>query len=144
MQLAKSCRYAVQALLHLARTENLGEPVQLHDIATAIDAPEAFLSKIFQTLRAAGIVRSHRGVTRGYTLTRDPKEVSLYDIILATEGSTSLHTPDVTAEEAGAAFGGVWHEIEDVVAARLRSISLLSLAQRTETEPEVDRARNIQ
>ena len=128
MEFARSCRYAVQALVYLARRERLDEPVLLRDIAAAIDAPEAFLSKIFQTLRASGLVRSHRGVTRGYTLALDPKEITLYAVLLATEGTTSLHTPDVTAEEAGAAFGSVWHKIEAVVAARLRSVTVLDLA----------------
>ena len=138
MELAKSCRYAIQALLHLAGRERLDEPVMLRDIAAAIEAPEAFLSKIFQALRASGIVRSHRGVIRGYTMARDPKEITLYDLILATEGSISLHTPEVTAQEAGEAFGGVWHELEDLVAARLRSISVFDLARQSSREGEIN------
>lgn len=130
MELAKSCHYAVQGLVYLAGRERLDEPVLLRDIAAAVQAPEAFLSKIFQSLRASVIVRSHRGVSRGYTLARDPAEISLYDVIVATEGPAALHTADLTAGEAGEAFGDVWQEVEELVENRLRSVTLKNLALR--------------
>jgi Rrf2 family protein len=136
MELAKSCRYAVQGLAYLAGRKRLDEPVMLRDIAAAIEAPEAFLSKIFQSLRASDIVRSHRGLSRGYTLARDPSEITLYEIIVATEGPAALHTPGETAGEGGAAFGGVWREVEGLVANRLRSVTLKSLTAKGVREGE--------
>ena len=128
MVLARGSHYAVRGLVYLARREEPSEPVLLRDIAEAIGAPEAFLSKIFQSLRAAGIVRSFRGTTRGYGLARDPAAVSLYDVIMAAEGHATLHTSSPVAEEGGAAFARVWQEVEDVVAARLRSTTVGDLA----------------
>ena len=96
----------------------------LRDIAEATEAPEAFLSKIFQGLRAADIVRSHRGITRGYALSRAASEISLYEIIAATEGPARLHTGGLVAQEAGGPFGEVWSDVEDLVAKRLRSTTI--------------------
>lgn len=127
MELARSCHYAVRGLVFLAAREEPSEPVLLRDIAVAIEAPEAFLSKIFQSLRAAGIVRSHRGTSRGYGFARDPAEVSLYDVIVAAEGPARLHTSQAVAEEGGGPFASVWQEVEKVVAGKLRSTTIRDL-----------------
>jgi Rrf2 family protein len=133
VELARSCHYAIRGLVFLASRERPDEPVQLHDIAEAISAPEAFLSKIFQSLRASAIVRSHRGVARGYALARGPAEISLYDVIVATEGPARLHTSPAVAQEAGGSFAKVWTEVEGLVASRLHSTTiedLVSLSRR--------------
>ena len=108
MELARGCRYAVQGLVYLAERTQPGSPVLLRDIAAAIRAPEAFLSKIFQSLRAAGILRSHRGIERGYALARDPAAITLYDVVLATEGHASLHSSQVQATDGEEPFARVW------------------------------------
>lgn len=100
----------------------------LHDIAKAIGAPEAFLSKIFQSLRASGLVRSHRGTARGYSLALDPADVSLYDVIVATEGPATLHTSRAVSGETGTPFAQVWDEVEGLVARKLRQTTLKDLA----------------
>ncbi len=128
MELARSCHYAVRGLVFLAGREDPEEPVLLREIAEQTGAPEAFLSKIFQNLRSAGIVRSHRGVTRGYGLARDPSEISLYDVIMATEGPASLHTGRYLKEEMGPHFAKVWSEVEELIAQRLRSTTIKDLA----------------
>jgi Rrf2 family protein len=139
VELARSCHYAVRGLVFLAGREHPEEPVLLRDIAAAIDAPEAFLSKIFQSLRASGIVRSHRGTARGYGLAREPAEISLYDVIVATEGPATLHTGELVAREAGGPFATVWSEVEELVASRLRSTTmqdLVSLSDRNASRQE--------
>jgi len=127
MELARSCHYAIRGLVFLAGKERPDQPVLLRDIAEAINAPEAFLSKIFQNLRASSIVRSHRGTERGYALARDASEISMYDVIVATEGPASLHTSLVVTEETGGSFATLWTEVEALVASRLRSTTIEDL-----------------
>ena len=118
----------------MARREAPTEPVLLRDIAKAIDAPEAFLSKIFQSLRAAGLVLSHRGTSRGYGLALDASEISIYDVIVAAEGSAALHTSRVVAQQAGMPFAQVWQEVEELVADKLHSTTISELAAQSATE----------
>jgi len=129
VELARSCYHAIRGLVFLAQKAGPREPVMLRDIAEATGAPEAFLSKIFQSLRAAGIVRSHRGVKRGYSLARDAAEISLYQVIVATEGPARLHAGPLVAQEAGGPFGRIWGDVEELVANRLRSTTVKDLAQ---------------
>lgn len=128
VELARGCHYALRGLVYLAARAHPEEPVLLREIADGIRAPEAFLSKIFQNLRAAGIVRSHRGLSRGYALARDPGAITLYDVILATEGAASLHSSDLQGAEGDAPFTAVWREVEGLVANRLRSTTVKDLA----------------
>ncbi|MFW6162538.1 MAG: RrF2 family transcriptional regulator [Planctomycetota bacterium] len=134
MELARSCHYAIRGLVFLAKRERPEAPVQLRDIAREIDAPEAFLSKIFQSLRAGGIVRSHRGTKRGYGLARPASAISLYDVIVAVEGPAALHTSEAIAMEGGGPFASVWGDVEALVADRLRSTTIDELAKLSEEE----------
>lgn len=129
VELARSCHYAVRGLVYLSSRGEPQEPVLLRDIAAAIDAPEAFLSKIFQTLRSASLVRSHRGTVRGYALARDPSDISLYDVIVAAEGPATLHTSPAVVEHGGPPFAQVWQQVEEVVAERLKGVSIGDLAE---------------
>jgi Rrf2 family protein len=126
VELAKSCDYAIQGLLYLAKRDDPFEPVLLRDIAARAHAPEAFLSKLFQTLRASNLVRSHRGKKRGYSLARPPRDISLYDIIVATDGPATLRSipnralPNGTEE----AFRQAWSKIEDQMVEALKHTTL--------------------
>lgn len=129
MALAKSCDYAVRGLLLLAQQEDPFEPVLLRDIAARSGAPEAYLSKVFQSLRASNLVRSHRGRKRGYSLARRPKGISLYDVILALEGPAALHSvprgADLDASEDPLQW--VWSEIEDQFVRIVKGTTLRSI-----------------
>ena len=133
MELAKSCDYAIRGLLYLAKRPDPFEPVLLRDIATRADAPEAFMSKVFQSLRASNVVRSHRGRQRGYSLARSPDEISLYDIIVAMKGPASLSSMHLSGAPGGHddAFGRTWTQIEEQLADALKSNTLESMLRGT-------------
>ncbi len=85
LPLSKGCQYAVRTAALLS----LGPPGTVfarQALSQKTRVPAAFLSKILQTLTRAGILRSHRGSRRGYSLARLPKEISLLDILTAYDG----------------------------------------------------------
>ena len=118
--------------MFLAQRSNPYEPVLLREIARQADAPEAFLSKVFQSLRASSLVRSHRGARRGYALARPPQDISLYDIVAATEGIAALRStlPGPTNGTAGDPFQQVWTEIEDIVVNTMKRTTLWTMLER--------------
>lgn len=131
MELAKSCDYAIRGLLYLAERPNPFQPVLLRDIASSASAPEAFMSKVFQSLRASNVVRSHRGRERGYSLARPPDEISLYDVIVAMKGPAalnSIHHPPGGGDGRDA-FRRAWKRIEEQFAVALRSSTLETMLQ---------------
>jgi Rrf2 family protein len=56
------------------------------DIAEELHASEAHLSKVLQQLVRVGLLRSKRGPSGGYALTKPADEISLLDVYEAFEG----------------------------------------------------------
>ena len=50
-----------------------------------------FTLKILRKLLLAGIVRSYKGKSGGYMLAKEPKEISMYDVITAIEGEIPVN-----------------------------------------------------
>jgi Rrf2 family transcriptional regulator, iron-sulfur cluster assembly transcription factor len=76
--LGQATGYAVSALGYLATGG--GRPMLIRELAEACDIPSAYLAKIVNTLRRAGIVDTQRGVGGGVTLAVPAEAVSLYQI----------------------------------------------------------------
>jgi len=81
---SKTCEYAVRALAFLAE-KPVSEKTRVPEICAETGAPAPYLSKIFQCLVTAGILASHRGARGGFSFTRDPKRVSVMEIIEAVD-----------------------------------------------------------
>ena len=63
-------------------------PVTGREIAATERLPADYVEQIMLKLRRAEIVRSTRGARGGYHLARDPQEISVRDVIAASEHST--------------------------------------------------------
>lgn len=60
--------------------------VGLREIADALSLPTPFLAKILQLLAKQKILGSTKGPHGGFTLQRDAKQISLFDIVKAIDG----------------------------------------------------------
>lgn len=85
MNLSREGEYAIKGMLALAGVSPR-RALMLHEVAAQNSLPPGFLSKIFQKLSRHGLVQSHRGVGRGYTLARPAAEVTVRQILEAIEG----------------------------------------------------------
>lgn len=84
MRLTTKGRYAVTAMLDLA-FHSQANSVTLTDIATRQTISLSYLEQLFARLRKAGMVTGVRGPGGGYRLGRDPKEISVAQIVLAVD-----------------------------------------------------------
>jgi len=83
--------YGVICALHLARRRGDG-PVTGREIAELERLPADYVEQILLRLRRANLVRSTRGARGGYTLARRSEEISIRDVIEASEMTTfDLH-----------------------------------------------------
>ncbi|MFW6153989.1 MAG: RrF2 family transcriptional regulator [Planctomycetota bacterium] len=119
--LSRKCQYALRCLLELARHHG-NAPVSVAHIADAQAIPRRFLELIVRELRLAGIVTAHRGARGGYTLTRDPGEISVGGIIRLIDGEqTPVRCKPCGGDESCAladdcSFAGLWRRIHAAVA----------------------------
>jgi Rrf2 family transcriptional regulator, iron-sulfur cluster assembly transcription factor len=91
--------YGVICALHLARRRPDG-PVTGRDIAARERLPVDYVEQILLRLRRAGLVQSTRGARGGYALARSAEEISVRDVITASELTTfDLHCVSHPVEE---------------------------------------------
>ena len=81
-------RYALRMILQLA--ENPGKPVRIKEVASCQDISPKYLEQIMIVLKSSGFVDSMRGPRGGYTLAKDPAEITVGSIIRAMEGNLSI------------------------------------------------------
>ena len=85
MRLSRKSDYALRAIKHCASLPK-GSYGSIRVIAEAESIPREFLAKILKELTNEGILTSYRGVSGGYALARDAKNISLLDVIEAVNG----------------------------------------------------------
>ncbi len=85
LKLTKGTSYAFHVVYYMA--QHVDEyPIQLKELAKALDLPENYLSKVLQTLNKANIVNSFRGAKRGYKLAKKSEDITFLEIIEIFEG----------------------------------------------------------
>lgn len=86
--LSKKCKYAIHALVHMAKTPE--EKFLIKDISEACSIPKKFLEAILLDLKRAGILGSKQGKGGGYFLRKKPAEVNLADIVRLFDGAIAV------------------------------------------------------
>ena len=91
MRITTWAEYGLICALHLARRAGEG-PITGREIAAGERLPADYVEQILLRLRRAGLVRSTRGARGGYALARDSEQISIRDVIEASETTTfDLH-----------------------------------------------------
>lgn len=92
MQLTRGFEQAA-CIITLLATQDPKIPISSEVIHHRLNGSQTYLRKIMRKLVVGGLIKSVSGNNGGFTIARSPKEISLYDIVLATEGD--IHTyPD--------------------------------------------------
>ena len=129
MQITRQADYAVRAVLYLARLGN--ERAATSQVAQAQRIPPSFLAKIISQLSIAGLLHTARGARGGVTLARDPREISVLEVVEAIDGPIQLN--ECVGSEGNCTFDSdcplrpVWCEAQDDLVKRLRATSFATL-----------------
>ncbi|MCI0329912.1 MAG: Rrf2 family transcriptional regulator [candidate division Zixibacteria bacterium] len=133
LPLSKGCQNALRAAIYFS-TKPAGTVVSRAEASRRTKIPTLFLAKILQTLTRAGVLRSHLGAHRGYSLARPAEEVSLFDVVQAYDGPVddSVCVLDGSKRCPGdltCALHSYWVETQKGVVAKLASISVADAAK---------------
>jgi Rrf2 family protein len=96
MRVSAKTDYALRALLEMSSRDD-GKPVSAEELGRLQGIPHGFLQAILADLRKAGVVIAQRGQSGGWRMNRDPKDVSVADVIRAVDGplgSVAGHAPE--------------------------------------------------
>lgn len=89
--MSEGVEWALHSCLNLSWVED-GESMKAARLAAFYGLPPVYLVKQLQALRRAGILVSVPGPRGGFRLARDPKAISLLDIVVAIEGADPAFT----------------------------------------------------
>ena len=140
MRLTTKSRYGLRALFDIAY--NCGNtPAQIQDISRRQQISPRYLEQIFQNLKRAGILKSKRGPQGGYCLARKPEEITVLEILNATEqdmllsdcSGTTKKKPKRKLEcpfEGKCVTQTVWQDASDLLNTLFSGMTLQTLCQR--------------
>jgi len=143
MKLSLAAELAVRGVKVLADKYGQG-PVTLDTICASRDLPKQYLTKIFASLVRAGLVSPIRGKHGGYRLARDPKLVTLLEVVEAVEGPIFLnfcqHNPS-QCDRTDCRIRPIWTDLQEVIRQKLGSITMAdAVAEPCLGSPAADKA----
>lgn len=134
MKLSTKGKYGLYAMFYLAQHAGNG-PQPLKAVAE-IGVPEDYLEQLLGNLRRAGLVTTVRGAQGGYQLAKEPEEITVGDIIDATEGPLTIS--ECLSDEGCCHRSGqcrtrrVWEYLSNSINDLLQSISLRDMLEQEE------------
>jgi Rrf2 family protein len=135
MRVSAKAEYACIAVLELA-TNHGRAPVSVKQIAQEQNIPQGFLVQILFQLKMAGIVTSTRGSGGGYQLSRDPRRVTLADVLTAIDDKWQVDY-DRNASNLSPAFRALrstWQDITSAASELTERVTFADLAERVRAE----------
>jgi len=106
-------------------------PVLLKAIAKEEDISEKYLGQIILSLKSYDLVKSFRGARGGYSLSRQPSEISLKEIVEVLEGDLSLvecvKTADSCKRMPRCVTQEIWCKLSSTISSTLESFTLLDM-----------------
>ena len=130
MHISAKADYAVRAAVHLASVSS-GPPTS-EAIAVAQGIPGKFLEAIMTSLKAAGVVRSQRGPSGGFWLSRPADAITVADVMRAVDGplaSVRGERPErVHYEGAATPLADVWIAVRASMREVLEHVTLADVA----------------
>lgn len=88
--LSQTVEYALRAAVFLANQNPA--PRTTEQIADVTKVPQAYLSKVMQSLARGGLVRSQRGIHGGFVLARTPSEITILEVVNAVDPIRRIQT----------------------------------------------------
>jgi Rrf2 family cysteine metabolism transcriptional repressor len=132
MKLTTKSEYSILALIHIARNERRGF-IKIDEICSKCDIPKKYMELLFGVLRQSGYIKTRRGTSGGYKLSKSASKISVAEIIRLMDGplapveSVSRYFYSETPLSREKKVIKVFREIRDYIAKRLEKLTLADL-----------------
>ena len=138
MHVTKWGEYGILCTLFIAKRTCTGmDLVGASEVAQAHNIALDYAQQILQRLRKGNIIKSMRGSKGGYLLSRPAREISLLDIIRASEGDSfeiicehnPLQIADRCLKPGCCAMRPIWQEVKAQINSVLAKYDLATLCE---------------
>jgi len=128
MKLSTKGRYATRILLCISRLEG-DLPVSKKRISEQEGISTDYIEQIIVPLKNTGLVSSVRGLRGGFRLAKDPADITVFDILAASEGNINLVgcLAEGCSQSDSCVVQRVWQGASDVLQEYFSKITLKEL-----------------
>jgi FeS assembly SUF system regulator len=129
LRISKLADYATIVMVYMAHMLGVHNA---RDIAMHTHIALPTVSKILKLMAQKGLVVSQRGVKGGYSLAKDPEQISMADILSAIDGDlrmTDCHVPGSCSLEPICAVRSNWSLLSHAIFKSLSELSLATMAK---------------
>jgi Rrf2 family protein len=137
MKISAKARYGLAAMLYMGHRPDRNEKITIVELSENLGISKIFLEQVFAELRRSGLVKSTKGAQGGYSLEKNPKETTAYEILSAIETGifekTDSTLPDVngTIEKTRSSY---FSGIDSALKSFLEKTSLWELCENAKEE----------
>ena len=135
MKLSTKSEYACLALITLSKAHEKDELYTILQIANENNIPKKYLEQILLILKRAGLLKSYKGPSGGYKLSRNPETITLAEVIRLMDGalapveSVSKYFYEETPIEKSTKLLAVMKSIRDYISDTLENITFADLIE---------------
>lgn len=139
--LSKKAKYALIAVLHLARRYGEG-PVQIEELTKSEGIPKKFTESILLELKNSGLLQSKKGKGGGYSLRKPPGQITMGAVIRIIDGplapvpcvsKTAYEKCDECQDEQTCGIRIVMKDVREAIARILDATTLADVINRVNT-----------
>lgn len=133
MKISTKSRYAIRLLVELAKTDDLDQPMPLKQIAKNQGISANYVESISSKLTRSGYITSFKGVNGGYLLAKEPRDISVGEIMRLMESTYfEIHcvkNPDINCVNFNhCAVCKTWDALESTITNLVDGVSIAHLA----------------
>lgn len=110
---SQTVEYALRAVVYLAKRQ--GESCRTSEIAELTKVPSPYLAKVLQALRRAELVESQRGIGGGVMLVRNPKDITILEIVQAVDPIQRITTCPLGLRSHGVKLCPLHRRLDDAL-----------------------------
>jgi Rrf2 family protein len=140
VKLSTRSRYGTRMMLDLAEHYDKG-PIQIGDISRRQNISVKYLEQLIIPLKKGDYIKSVWGPKGGHMLTKNPREITIGEIVKVLEGGIDLAgcvgNPKECDRSSGCPTRVVWEEATKAMYDKLNSITLKEMIEREPGGSEV-------
>lgn len=134
MMVSTKGRYALRLMIDIAKQGEVGSLVTMRQAAEREGLSVKYLEQLGGALVKADVLKSVRGVSGGYLLARPADEITVGDILRATEGSSApvacVEDAEKCQRSGDCSAREFWIGLDHAIESYADSVKLSTLAKR--------------
>jgi Rrf2 family protein len=142
--ISQTVEYALRAIVTMA--QHHGQPQTAKQISAITQVPAPYLSKFMQGLVRAGLVGSQRGLHGGFVLVKDPKDLTIWEVVDAVDPIQRIRQCPLGIKSHGAGLCPLHRRLDQALALveeQFRCTTIAELLAEPGATPLCDAAKKV-